>query len=328
MRRLVPPRPAKFFYPPRQSAAEPMADLGVDVCGLKLRNPTMLASGVLDETASTMVEMARAGAGAVVTKSVGLRPREGHASPCIVELDVGLLNAMGLPNPGIEYFTEEVRAVKKEGVTVIGSVIGGSDDELANVAVAMEGAGADAVELNLSCPHAKGLGTELGSTPEDVERVCRAVKDGLKVPVFAKLTPNTSSISALAEAAQRGGADAIVAINTLKAMAISPEARMPILANKFGGMSGPAVKPVGVRCVYEIFDAVEIPVIGVGGVSTGRDAVEYIMAGASAVQVGTAVWMRGPGVFRSICEEISQFMDDFGYAKVADMVGAAHGAQP
>jgi dihydroorotate dehydrogenase (NAD+) catalytic subunit len=328
VRRIEHIRPAKFFYPPGQSAAEPMADLGVDLCGLRLRNPTMLASGVLDETATTMVEMAKAGAGAVVTKSVGLRPREGHASPCIVELDVGLLNAMGLPNPGIDYFSEEIRTVKKEGVTVIGSVIGGSDDELAAVAAAMEKAGADAVELNLSCPHAKGLGTEVGSTPEDVERVCRTVKQGLKMPVFAKLTPNTSSISALAKAAERGGADAVVAINTLKGMAISPEARMPILANKFGGLSGPAVKPVGIRCVYEIYEAVDIPVIGVGGVSTGRDAVEYIMAGAGAVQVGTAVWMRGPGVFRLICDEMSRFMDDFGYAKVADMVGAAHGAQP
>ncbi|HIJ16642.1 MAG TPA: dihydroorotate dehydrogenase [Thermoplasmata archaeon] len=305
-----------------------MADLGVDLCGLRLRNPTMLASGVLDETAATMVEVARAGAGAVVTKSVGRSPREGHANPCVVELDVGLLNAMGLPNPGIEYFSEEVKAVKREGVTVIGSVIGGSEDELAEVAALMADAGADAVELNLSCPHAKGLGTEIGSTPENVERVCRASKERIKVPLFAKLTPNTSSISNLAKAAEMGGADAVVAINTLKGMAISPEARMPILANRFGGLSGPAIRPIGVRCVYEIHDAVEIPVIGVGGISTGRDALEYIMAGATAVQVGTAVWTRGPGVFKSICDDISRFMDEYGYSKVDDMVGAAHDTKP
>ena len=305
-----------------------MADLGVDLCGLRLRNPTMLASGVLDETAATMVEVARAGAGAVVTKSVGMSPREGHANPCVVELDVGLLNAMGLPNPGIEYFSEEVKAVKREGVTVIGSVIGGSEDELAAVAALMADAGADAVELNLSCPHAKGLGTEIGSTPEDVERVCRASKERVKVPLFAKLTPNTSSISNLAKAAERGGADAVVAINTLKGMAISPEVRMPVLANRFGGLSGPAIRPIGVRCVYEIHDAVEIPVIGVGGISTGRDALEYIMAGATAVQVGTAVWTRGPEVFKSICDDISRFMDEYGYSKVDDMVGAAHDTRP
>ncbi len=301
-----------------------MAELGVELCGLRLRNPTMLASGVLDETARTMVEVARAGAGAVVTKSVGISPREGHANPCVVELDVGLLNAMGLPNPGIEYFSHEVAAVKREGATVIGSVIGGTPEELAEVAALMAGAGADAVELNLSCPHAKGLGTELGSTPEDVRRACRAVKDRLEVPLFAKLTPNTSSIAGLAKAAEEGGADAVVAINTLKGMAIAPEARMPVLANRFGGLSGPAIRPVGVRCVYEIHDAVEIPVVGVGGISCGRDALEYIMAGASAVQVGTAVWTRGPGVFRTICDEISKFMDEHGYAKVGDMVGAAH----
>lgn len=298
------------------------------MCGLKLRNPTMLASGVLDETAATMLEVARAGAGAVVTKSIGLEPREGHSNPCVVELEVGLLNAMGLPNPGIRYFSEEVKAVKREGVTVIGSVIGGSEDELADVAGLMADAGADAVELNLSCPHAKGLGTEIGSTPQDVETVCRRAKERAKVPVFAKLTPNTSSIANLARAAERGGADAIVAINTLKGMAICPEARMPVLANRFGGLSGPAVKPVGIRCVYEIFEAVRIPVIGVGGITSGRDAVEYIMAGASAVQVGTAVWSRGPGVFKTICDEMSEFMDEYGYPKVQDMVGAAHAPRP
>lgn len=300
----------------------------MELCGLRLRNPTMLASGVLDETARTMIEVARAGAGAVVTKSVGMRPREGHANPCVVELDVGLLNAMGLPNPGIEYFSNEVRAVKAEGATVIGSVIGGTAEELAEVAGLMAGAGADAVELNLSCPHAKGLGTEMGSTPEDVGRACRAVRERIRVPLFAKLTPNTSSIADLARAAEGAGADAVVAINTLKGMAISPEAGMPVLANRFGGLSGPAVRPVGVRCVYEIHEAVGIPVIGVGGISTGRDALEYIMAGASAVQVGTAVWTRGPGVFKSICEEVSTFMDEYGYSKVGDMVGAAHGSRP
>ncbi len=302
-----------------------MADLGVDLCGLRLGNPTMLASGVLDETAATMLEVARAGAGAVVTKSVGMTPREGHASPCVVELEVGLLNAMGLPNPGIEYFSDEVKAAKRGGAVVVGSVIGGSAEELAEVAALMGEAGADAVELNLSCPHAKGLGTELGSTPADVERACRASRDAVKVPLFAKLTPNTSSIAELAKAAEKGGADAVVAINTLKGMAISPEARMPILANRFGGLSGPAVRAVGVRCVYEISEAVAVPVIGVGGIQTGRDALEYIMAGASAVQVGTAVWTHGPGVFRSICDDISRFMDDHGYSKVGDMVGAAHG---
>lgn len=301
-----------------------MAHLSVDLCGLRMKNPTMLASGVLDETGRSMVAIAQAGAGAIVTKSVGKEPRPGHGSPCIVELQHGLLNAMGLPNPGIEAFADEVREAKKAGVPLIGSVFGGTEDELEELAHSMERAGADAVELNLSCPHAKGYGAEIGSTPELVESICRKAKKGLRVPLFAKLTPNTSSISALAAAAERGGADAVVAINTLKGMAISPEARMPVLANKFGGLSGPAIRPVGVRCVYEIYGAVKIPVIGVGGIGSGRDALEYIMAGATAVQIGTALWTEGPGVFNKVCRELLEFMEANGFKNVKEMVGVAH----
>jgi len=301
-----------------------MTDLSVELCGLRLKNPTMLASGVLDETGRSMLEIARAGAGAIVTKSVGREPRVGHPNPSVVELDVGLLNAMGLPNPGIELYANEVREARKGGVPIIGSVFGGTEEEIAVLAGQIVKAGAEAVELNLSCPHAKGYGAELGSVPGRVEACCRLAKKETRAPVFAKLTPNTSSIADLARAAERGGADGIVAINTLKGMAISPEARMPILGNKFGGLSGPAIKPVGVRCVYEIYEAVKIPIIGVGGVSSGRDAAEYIMAGARAVQIGTAVWAQGTGVFRKVCKELSQLMDELGYGDVSGMVGVAH----
>lgn len=301
-----------------------MAHLSVDICGLRMKNPTMLASGVLDETGRSMLEVAKAGAGAVVTKSIGKEPREGHGNPSIVELPIGLINAMGLPNPGIELYAAEIKDAKKGGVPIIGSIFGGTEDELAELAGLMANAGADAVELNLSCPHAKGFGAELGSTPELVETICRKAKRKVGIPLFAKLTPNTSSISSLAIAAEKGGADAVVAINTLKAMAISPEARMPILSNKVGGLSGSAIKPVGVRCVYEIFEAVQIPVIGVGGISSGRDAIEYIMAGASAVQIGTGVWTEGVEVFNKTCREMLQFMEDNGFGSVKEMVGVAH----
>ena len=305
-----------------------MTDLSVELCGLRLKNPTMLASGVLDETGKSMIEVARAGAGAIVTKSVGREPRAGHPNPSVVELEIGLLNAMGLPNPGIELYAQEVREARKGGVPIIGSVFGGTEEEIAELAGQIAKAGADAVELNLSCPHAKGYGTELGSTPERVEACCRLAKMEARVPIFPKLTPNTSSIAELARAAERGGADGIVAINTLKAMAISPEARMPILGNRFGGLSGPAIKPVGVRCVYEIFEAVKIPIIGVGGVSSGRDAAEYIMAGARAVQIGTAVWTQGTAVFGRVCKELAQLMEDNNCRKVSEMVGVAHAGRP
>ena len=301
-----------------------MSHLAVEICGLRLKNPTILAAGILDETGASMRSVADAGAGAIVTKSVGREPRPGHGNPSIVELPFGLINAMGLPNPGIAEYAAEVTEAKKSGVPVIGSVFAGTEDDLAELASLMERAGADAVELNLSCPHAKGYGAEIGSTPELVETICRKSKAATKIPVFAKLTPNVTDIAALARAAEKGGADAVVAINTIKAMAISPEAGIPILANKFGGLSGPAVRPVGVRCVYDIFESVKIPVIGAGGISSGSDALEYIMAGASAVQIGTGVWTDGLDVFGKVNKEIIRFMERKGYESVRDMVGVAH----
>lgn len=301
-----------------------MSHLAVDICGLRLKNPTILAAGILDETSASMRSIAEAGAGAIVTKSVGREPRPGHGNPSVVELSFGLINAMGLPNPGIEVYAGEVQEAKKSGVPIIGSVFAGTEDDLADLASLMEKAGADAVELNLSCPHAKGYGAEIGSTPELVELICRKAKKATKIPVMAKLTPNTSDIAALAKAAEKGGADTVVAINTLKAMAISPEAGMPILANRVGGLSGPAVRPVGVRCVYEIFESVRIPIVGVGGIASGRDALEYIMAGASAVQIGTGVWTDGPEVFGKVTREMLRFMEKNGYETVLDMVGVAH----
>lgn len=304
-----------------------MTDLSVDLSGLRLRNPTMLAAGILDETGKSMAAVARAGAGAVVTKSVGKTARPGHPNPCVVELSFGLLNAMGLPNPGASAFGQEMAEAKKAGVPIVGSVFGASAAEFAELCKLMARHGADAIELNLSCPHAEGYGAEIGSDPDAVEEICRKSKKGLGIPVLAKLTPNTSSISELALAAQKGGADAIVAINTLKGMSISPEARMPVLANRFGGLSGPAIRPVGVRCVYEIFETVKVQVVGVGGVSSARDALEYIMAGASAVQIGTAVWSEGLDVFGKVTGGLVKFMAENGFDTVKEMVGIAHGSR-
>src|SRR2546427_2272650 len=258
------------------------------IAGLKLRNPTMLASGFLDETGGTLLRVFKAGAGAVVTKSIGPEPRAGNTNPTIVELDVGMLNAMGLPNPGMKDFGPEARIALDGGAVVVGSVFGKDPDEYAAVAKALEGYGVQAIELNLSCPHAKGLGTEIAEDPEAVREFTAAVKGKVTLPVMPKLSPNVSDIAEFARAAEDGGADAIVAINTLKAMAISPEVRTTILANKVGGLSGPALRPVGVRCVYEIYEAVDVPIVGVGGVGTGRGGAGDGKAGGPGARDGPA----------------------------------------
>lgn len=267
---------------------------------------------------------AEAGAGAVVTKSIGSDPRPGYPNPTLVELDEGYINAMGLPNPGIVAFEEEMKVASSCPVPIIGSIFASSAKEFSHLAERMQDYGASAVELNLSCPHAKGYGMEVGVDPEAVGAIVSAVKSKCKLPVFAKLTPNTHNLLAVGKAVQEGGGDAIVAINTLKAMSISVEARMPILSNKGGGLSGPAVKAVGLRCVYDLSATLEIPIIGVGGIEDWRGAVEYIMAGASAVQIGSGVGRRGLGVFKEVTSGMDLFMRESGFSSVKDMRGVAH----
>jgi len=216
-----------------------MVDLRTEIAGVALRNPTMLASGFLDETGGSMGRVYQAGAGAVVTKSVGPQPREGYPNPTIVELDAGLLNAVGLPNPGVIEYEHEIKRAHAAGAVVIGSVFGKDAEEYAAVAAKMSTYGVKAIELNLSCPHAKGLGTEIAQDASAVRDFTRTVKDVVDVPVFPKLSPNVQDIATFAMAAEEGGADGIVAINTMKAMAITPELKMPSLANKYGGLSGP-----------------------------------------------------------------------------------------
>ena len=218
----------------------------------------------------------------------------GHAGPCLVPLEDGLLNAMGLPNPS-RAFVEELEAVAGEPVVV--SIFGGSPEEFAEVGSWFAGRVAG-LELNLSCPHAEGYGAALGSDPALVEACTRAVAD-LGVPVWVKLTPNVTEIAEIGRAAERGGASALVAINTVRAMRISTELRRPVLGNRYGGLSGPAVFPVAVRCVYQLYEAVSIPIVGCGGVSSANDVLEMLMAGAQAVQVGSAVY-RDPDVFATI----------------------------
>lgn len=256
----------------------------VRVGGVDLHNHLVLAAGILGTTGASLTRMLRLGAGGVVTKSIGPVPQTGHPGPCLIRVEGGFINAMGLPNPS-DAFLEELAAIR--GGPVIASIFGGSPEEFREVAswFAEKVAG---IELNLSCPHAEGYGAALGSDPDLVRDCTRAVRS-LGIPIWVKLTPNVTDITACGQAAEDGGADAIVAINTVKAMRISIGLRRPVLGNRWGGLSGKAIFPVAVRCVYDLYETCSIPIIGCGGISTPEDVVEIMMAGASAVEIGSAV---------------------------------------
>jgi len=298
----------------------------VDVGGLRLRNPTMNAAGVLGMTAPLLRRVYEGGVGAVVTKSIGPEPRWGHPNPTVVAVEGGMLNAMGLPNPGAEYFAEEIMRLKESGVPVVASFFGASVEEFVEVARILAGAGADALELNCSCPNVEEELGLLGTDPANVERITSAVKGAVDPPVFVKLTPNVADVVEVARAAERGGADAVTAVNTLKALAVDVDMRRPVLANTIGGLSGPALKPVALRCVWEISESVDLPIIGCGGISDWRDAVEFLLCGASAVEIGTAVTTRGFDVFHDVAEGIRGYLADNGFKEVGDIVGLAHEA--
>jgi dihydroorotate dehydrogenase (NAD+) catalytic subunit len=287
----------------------------VTVGGITLENHLLLAAGILGTTGSSLSRMLLMGAGGVVTKSIGPHPKEGHAGPCLVVLEDGLLNAMGLPNPSRE-FTEEIGGLT--GKPVIASIFGGTPEEFGEVAGWFAGKVAG-FELNLSCPHAEGYGAAIGSDPKLVEACTRAVSTS-GIPTWVKLTPNVTDITAIGRAAEKGGASALVAVNTVKAMRISTGLRRPVLGNRFGGLSGRAVFPIAVRCVYELYEAVKIPVIGCGGVSTADNVIEMMMAGAAAVEIGSAVHS-DVKVFETIRKEL---YNRDGY-RPEEIVGCAHG---
>jgi dihydroorotate dehydrogenase (NAD+) catalytic subunit len=284
----------------------------------------MLASGIMGYSAQSMDRVVKSGAGAIVTKSVGVEPRVGYSNPTVVQAEWGLINAMGLPNPGINVFSEEITHCKTLlHVPLIVSVFGYSADDYASVAKKAVEAGADAVELNVSCPHVKQTGAEIGQSPKFLSEVVQQVKDVINKPLIVKLSPNVADITVLAQAAIEAGADTLTAVNTLKAMAIDAETQLPILSNVKGGLSGAAIKPVALRCVYDIADSFEIPIIGCGGVTNWRDAVEFFLAGASAVQIGTAV-ADDIEVFQSVAKGVDMYLRKKGYRSVKEIVGLAH----
>ncbi|MBS7643106.1 dihydroorotate dehydrogenase [Candidatus Bathyarchaeota archaeon] len=297
--------------------------LSVEIAKLKLRNPVMLAAGILGISGLTLTRVVEAGVGAIVTKSIGPMQRVGFSNPTIVEVDCGFLNGMGLPNPGVDAFIEELKVIKKSEVPVIVSIFGFTSQQFETVATKVVDAGADAVELNISCPHVNEVG-EIGQNPQSVKEVVKRVKSVVSKPVFTKLSPNVTDVVKIAKAAAEAGTDAITAVNTLRAMAIDIETGRPILASKIGGLSGPAIKPIAVRCVYEISKHVDVPVVGCGGISNWQDAVEFILAGASAIQIGTAVAYYDFNVFHDVIEGIQAYLVRKGYGSVEELIGASH----
>ena len=299
--------------------------LKTKLCGITLKNPLMLAAGVLGSHASSLNWVLDSGAGAVVSKSFSKEPNEGYHNPTTVAVEGGIINAIGLSSPGVDAFIEELEAVNRIKGKSIASIYGATPEEFSYVASKTENL-VDMIELNVSCPHAmEGYGASIGQNPDLTKEFVSAVKDAVSVPVLAKLTPNVTNISEIAIAAEEGGADGLTLINSLgPGMKIDIVTGNPILANKFGGMSGPAIKPIAIRCVYDAFEATDIPIVGVGGIRNYADVVEFLYAGANAVQIGTSLMYDGPEIFGRIAEDLEEFLEDSGFNSIEDMVGYAH----
>jgi dihydroorotate dehydrogenase (NAD+) catalytic subunit len=296
--------------------------LKASICRVELDNPTVLNSGYLGVNSDALIRAARMGAGAVTSKSCGPKPRKGHPNPTVLQFGDVIINAVGLSNPGVDEEVPEIlRAVQEAGVPVIASVFAETAEGFAEVAEKISRVRPAFIELNMSCPNVQvEMGRPFACDSGDAESVVRMVKKVVKTPVIAKLSPNVPDIVSIAKSVEEAGADAINAINTVgPGMAIDVDARKPVLANKVGGLSGPAIRPIAVRCVWQISRAVGIPVIGTGGVITGRDAIEMIMAGASAVGVGSALHYRGNDAFKLIRKEMEEFMKENGYSKLEQL---------
>jgi len=306
----------------------PQPDISVDLFNCTLKNPAILASGILGTTRDLLKAISSNGAGAVTIKSVSKEPRTGHPNPTVLSFGPGLINAVGYSNPGIEKASEEFCDLAQVGCPVIGSLIGTCVEEFEYVASMMDKMGFAALEAPLSCPHTPGYG-KMGNqdNPEEVARIVTAICSASSKPLFVKLPPLASAgnLIEMALAAKGAGAYGITASNTIgPGMVIDIDSAKPYLGFGIGGISGPALKPLAVATVFELYKAVDMPIIGTGGISTGRDAIEMIMAGATAVGVGTAVLSRGLSAFRDIADEMTKILISRGVNTLSEIRGLAH----
>ena len=298
------------------------ADLRVSIGSLKLKNPVMTASGTFGYAKEFEPYVNLHRLGAVVVKGISLEPRAGNPPPRIVETSCGMLNAIGLENVGVERFvTEKMQALQDVNVPVVVNILGDSLEEYREIAKRLHGVpGIAAIEVNISCPNVKKGGVAFGTDPVMASAVTNAVKEESSVPVIVKLSPNVSDITVIARAVEDGGADALSLINTLIGMAIDYKTRRPRIANVIGGLSGPAIKPVALRMVYQVSQAVRVPVIGIGGIETHEDVIEFMLAGATAVQIGTANFIN-PRASEEAVEGLTQYVNDEKLSSIQDIIG-------
>ena len=298
-----------------------MTDLSVKVCGVDFKNPIIPASGVFGYGREYEELFPLDKLGGIATKGTTLHLRTGNLAPRIAETPSGMLNSVGLQNPGIDHFIEtELPYLLTKDLVVLANIAGSTPEECAEVATKLESTDVHIIELNISCPNVKQGGAAFGTSCEMAAEVTKRVRAVTKKPLVVKLSPNVTSIADIAKAVEAAGADAVSLINTLLGMRIDINTGRPILHNNVGGMSGPAVFPIAVRMVWQVANAVNIPVIGMGGVSSGRDAIELMMAGASAVQVGAAIFTDPYAPVR-IVEEMNEWLDSKGIASVKDIIG-------
>lgn len=298
-------------------------DLSTELFGIRFKNPVWPASGCFGYGREFAGVMDLSQIGAICVKGTAPEPWVGNPGTRVTETPGGMLNAIGLQNPGIDHFLDvDWPWLKSLGATAIVNIVGRTIDEYVEVARRLEGSGVAAVELNISCPNVKEGGIAFGTTTAGASAVTAAVRKATSLPLIVKLSPNVTDITEFARVVEAAGADGVSLINTLVGMAVDIRRKRPILGNVTGGLSGPAVKPVALRMVWQVAGAVSIPVIGIGGIMTGEDAVEFLMAGARAVQVGTACFVN-PRAPLQIAEEIGQFMQAEGYSRVADLIGLA-----
>lgn len=301
---------------------ETSVNLAVNLGGLAMKNPVTTASGTFAAGMEYSDFVDVSALGAVTTKGVSLNGWEGNASPRIAEVPSGMLNSIGLQNPGVAHLkSEELPWLREQGATSIVNVSGHSFDEYVQVIEALEDAPVDAYEVNISCPNVDAGGMTLGTHVPSVEKVVSLCREATSRPLIVKLTPNVTDITEIARAAEASGADAISLINTLLGMAIDVKRRRPVLARVVGGFSGPAVKPVALRMVWQCSKAVSVPILGMGGVTTGTDAVEFMLAGATAVAVGTANFMN-PQATVDVIDGIIDYCEEQGVNDVNDLIGA------